>query len=101
MEPWNAPFTWRVVALTGLTLFERGNVDGAYNLLESWSPIVFGRDTTFVSIYHQVLAVKVPLDSGKAHLAHGADPLLDFGTTPSIAPTSNDSTGSADASPTE
>lgn len=100
LEPWSAPFTWRVVALRGLTLFEHGEVDAAYNLLESWSPAVFGRDALFVAIYHAVLAVKTPLDSGKAHLAHGADPLLDFNVKPSAASTSEESSASESASST-
>jgi hypothetical protein len=78
MEPWNVRFAWRVIALRGLVIFESGDVDGAYRLLEPYSPIVHGEDATFVAIYQAVVKVKTPLDSRKAHLAHGADPLLDF-----------------------
>jgi hypothetical protein len=101
LEPWSAPFKWRVIALEGLTLFQQGKVDAAYNLLDSWIQTVFGRDATFISIYHDVLAVKIQVDAGKAHLAHGADPLLNFNVKSSTTPTSHAPTGSAEASPAE
>jgi hypothetical protein len=101
LEPWSARFEWRVIALRGLALFQQGKVDAAYNLLDAWVQTVFGRDATFISIYHEVLAVKIQVDSGKAHLAHGADPLLDFSVRPSATATAGQTPGSKEASPAE
>jgi hypothetical protein len=79
LEPWSAAFAWRVIALRGLTLLEQGKIDPAYFLVEPYSVIVHGTDATFVAIYQEIVAIKTPIDSGKAHVAHGLDPLLDFG----------------------
>jgi hypothetical protein len=93
LEPWSARFAWRTIALRGLTLFEAGKVDTAYFLVEPYSLAVHGTDATFVAIYHEILAVKGPLDSGKAHVAHGLDPLLDFATTPTVPAASASTSG--------
>jgi len=82
-EPWNARFEWRAVTLQAQQLFERGDVDAAYWLLEPYSQVVKLQDPYFRSVYRDVVKVKTSLDSGKAHLAHGADPYLDFRTDPS------------------
>jgi hypothetical protein len=83
LEPWNARFEWRAVTLRAQVLFERGDVDAAYWLLEPYSQVVKLEDPYFRSVYRDVVKVKTSLDSGKAHRAHGADPLLDFRTAPS------------------
>jgi hypothetical protein len=75
LEPWSAPFEWRVDALRGLQLFESGDVDAAYWLLVP-NDAAKRDDLLFRSIYQRVVAVKTPRDSSKAHLAHGADPFL-------------------------
>jgi hypothetical protein len=93
LEPWSQRFAWRAIALRGLTLFEAGKVDTAYFLVEPYSLAVHGTDATFLDVYHRILAVKGPLDSGKAHVAHGLDPLLNFGTTPTVPPTSTAASG--------
>jgi len=85
LEPWNERFAWRVVGLRGLALFEQGKVQPAYFLLERYMPIVFGRDATFIDIYHRVRDAEMSVDSGKPHVAHGLDPYNNF-TTTSTAP---------------
>lgn len=87
LEPWNQPFAWRVVALEGLALLQKGQVDNAYFLVEPYSQVVQGKDATFVAIYQEIVRIKTPIDSGKAHVAHGLDPLNDFGTTATAAAT--------------
>jgi hypothetical protein len=103
LEPWNPRFEWRAVTLEALALFERGDVDEAYRLLEPYSQVVKLEDPYFRSVYSDVVRVKTSLDSGKAHLAHGADPYLDFRTDPSgpASPTtpSANATGSVPATP--
>lgn len=92
LEPWNQKFAWRVIALRGLVLLEDGNIDGAYFYLEPYSQII--RDPTYTAIYKAVVKIKTPIDSGKAHVAHGLDPFNNFsqkptpGTTGSPSPTS-------------
>jgi hypothetical protein len=85
LEPWNERFTWRLVGLRGLALFEEGKVQPAYFLLERYMPIVFGRDAAFIDIYHRVRDAEMSVDSGKPHVAHGLDPYNNF-TTTSTAP---------------
>lgn len=77
LEPWDVRFTWRVVTLKALALFEQGKIDPAFRVLDPYSAIVRG-DPLFRQVYQDVLAVKWPLDSSKAHVAHGLDPLLNF-----------------------
>lgn len=77
LEPWDVRFTWRVVTLKALALFQQGKIDPAFRVLDPYSAIVRG-DPLFRQVYQDVLAVKWPLDSSKAHVAHGLDPLLNF-----------------------
>jgi hypothetical protein len=72
LEPWNARFEWRVIALQGLQLLQEGRVDSAFWLLEPYSLIVRG-DPVYRSIYQQVVAIKAPLDSRKAHVQHARE----------------------------
>jgi hypothetical protein len=73
LEPWDRRFAWRVIALRGQLLFEQGRLDDAYRLLEPYSQAVRG-DETYRQAYQEVVRVKTPIDSGKAHVAHGLDP---------------------------
>lgn len=72
LEPWNAPFSWRVVTLRGLQLFEQGKVDQAYFLLLPYSTIV-RNDDVYRTVYQEIGAVKGPIDSRKAHVQHGRE----------------------------
>jgi hypothetical protein len=87
LEPWSARFAWRAIALRALDTLEKGDVDGAYWLVDPYIAIVHGTDATFIAIYQQILAIKTPIDSGKAHVAHGLDPYNNFSTGPSGTPT--------------
>jgi hypothetical protein len=92
LEPWNDRFAWRVVGLRGLTLFEQGKLRPAYFLLESYMPIVFGRDATFIAIYKMVRDAEMAFDSGQPHIAHGLDPYNRF--NPISTPSATYTTGS-------
>lgn len=72
LEPWEPRFGWRVTALEGLALLERGRVDAAYFLLEPLSQVVRG-DEVYHTIYQQAVSAKWPLDSRKAHLQHARE----------------------------
>lgn len=72
LEPWEPRFAWRVTALEGLTLLERGRVDAAYFLLEPLSQVVRG-DEVYRTIYQAAVHAKTPLDSRKAHLQHARE----------------------------
>jgi hypothetical protein len=87
LEPWSARFAWRAIALRALDTLEKGNADGAYWLMDPYLTIVHGTDAAFVAIYKQILAIKTPIDSGKAHVAHGLDPYNNFSTGASGTPT--------------
>jgi hypothetical protein len=70
IEPWNGSFAVRVVTLRALQLFDDTQIDRAYFLLLPYSPVVRG-DPFFTQVYQEILAVKGPLDSRKAHVQHG------------------------------
>lgn len=72
MEPWNARFRWRVIALDGLTLLRDGRIDDAYRLLEPWAQTVRG-DAVYTDAYRRTVAEKVPLDARKAHQQHAKE----------------------------
>jgi hypothetical protein len=72
LEPWDASFTWRVVTLEGLQLFQRGRIDSAFWLLEPYSQTVRG-DPVYHSVYQEVVAAKTPLDARKAHVQHSRE----------------------------
>jgi hypothetical protein len=70
IEPWNGSFAVRVVTLRALQLFDDRQIDRAYFLLLPYSPVVRG-DPFFTHVYQEILAVKGPNDSRKAHVQHG------------------------------
>jgi len=72
LEPWNTRFAWRVVTLRGLVLFEAGQVDAAFWLLQPYAQTVRG-DEMYRSVYQQVVSVKAPLDARKAHVQHARE----------------------------
>lgn len=72
LEPWNAPFAWRLVTLRGLQLFRQGKIDGAFWLLEPYSQVVRG-DALYRSVYQEVVSAKTPLDARKAHVQHSRE----------------------------
>jgi hypothetical protein len=78
LETWDVRFGWRATALRGLDLLQKGDVEGAYALVDPNIVAVHGTDATYVSVYQQIMAIKTPIDSGKAHVAHGLDPLNNF-----------------------
>ena len=72
IEPWQTLFRWRVVTLQALDLFDRKQVDSAYFLLLPYTTVVRG-DAFFRQVYQEMLAVKAPLDSRKAHVQHALE----------------------------
>lgn len=72
MEPWQARFTWRVIAIEGLDLLAAGRTDDAYRLLEPYSRIVRG-DGVYRAAYQEAVRLKTPLDARKAHVQHSRE----------------------------